>query len=195
MHFTIASAGDKRTETSAMRTLLSTLLTVAVAWLVTACNGGGGMNNGVVPVPFTSFSAVKSGQPVQANGISQTVSATTTGLGVVTATNVNAVDTSNTMAQVTYGSIPAMNQFSFTTPASSVSFSTTNVQCPGGTGTCTGANSFGSPTALVSIPAGGTATYNGLSQGTYIDQAGVTWTESASMLSTANFNLGTRSVS
>ena len=218
-----------------MRTLLSTLLTVAVAWLVTACNGGGGMNNGVVPVPFTSFSAVKSGQPVQANGISQTVSATTTGLGVVTATNVNAVDTSNTMAQVTYGSIPAMNQFSFTTPASSVSFSTTNVQCPGGTGTCTGSNStssatvmnpltpptpawnyqsfgywlvitsgttriagaisFGSPTALVSIPAGGTATYNGLSQGTYIDQAGVTWTESASMLSTANFNLGTRSVS
>jgi hypothetical protein len=191
------------------------------------------MNNGVVPVPFTSFSVVKSGQPVQANGISQTVSATTTGLGVVTGTNVNAVDTASTMAQVTYGSIPAMSQFSFTTPASSVSFSTTNVQCANGA--CTGSNStssatvlnpltpptpawnyqsfgywlvitsgttriagaisFGSPTPLVSIPAGGTATYSGLSQGTYIDQNGVVWTQSASMQSTANFNLGTRSVS
>jgi hypothetical protein len=63
-----------------------------------------------------------------------------------------------------------------------------------GTTRIAGAISFGSPTALVSIPAGGTATYNGLSQGTYIDQAGVTWTQSASMQSTANFNLGTRSV-
>ncbi|HTO42480.1 MAG TPA: transferrin-binding protein-like solute binding protein [Burkholderiales bacterium] len=219
-----------------MRALPPIVLTVAVAaaCLVTACNGGG-VNNGVVPVPFTSFSAVKSGQPVQANGISQTVSATVNGLGVVTATNVNAVDTANSMAQVTYGSIPAMSQFSFTTPSSSVSFSTTNVQCPAGTGTCTGSNStstatvmnpltpptpawnyqsfgywlvitsgttrmagamsFGSPTALVSIPAGGTATYSGLSQGTYIDQNGVVWTESATLNSTANFNLGTRSVS
>jgi len=213
----------EQTETFAMRALLSILLTVAVAWLVTACNGGG-VNNGVVPVPFTSFSVVKSGQPVQANGISQTVSATTTGLGVVTGTNVNAVDTANSMATVTYGSIPAISSFSFTTPGSSVSFSTTNVLCTGGT--CSGSNStttgtvmnpltpptpawnyqsfgywlvitsgttrmagaisFGSPTPVGAIPVGGTATYSGLSQGTYINQAGVIWTESAQMQSTAN---------
>jgi len=218
-----------------MRARPSIFFTLAAAWLVTACNGGGGMNNGVVPVPFTSFSAIKSNQPVQANGISQTVSAATTGLGVVTGTNINAIDTSNTMASMTYGAIPAMSAFSFTTPGSSVSFMGTNVQCPGGTGTCTGSNSttsatvmnplsppapawnyqtfgywlvitsgttrmagaisFGSPTPIAGIPAGGTATYTGLSQGTYIDQAGVTWTESAQMQSTANFAMGTRSVS
>jgi len=135
-----------------MRALLSIVLTLAAVSLVAAC-GGGGVNNGVTPVPFTSFGAVKSGQPVQANGISQTVTATTTGLGVVTATNINAVDKSNSIATLTYGSMPAISSFSFTTPASSVSFMGTNVLCPGSgpSGTCTGSDST-TPYATVQNP-------------------------------------------
>jgi C-lobe and N-lobe beta barrels of Tf-binding protein B len=121
-------------------------------WL-TACGGGGG-SSPVMPasssVPFTSFSAVKSGQPVQASGISQTVNATTTTTGTVTSTTVNAVDTANSSATLTYGVIPAMTAFSFSTPGSGVNLSGSSVQCNAGTGVCGG--SSGNTQAVVINP-------------------------------------------
>src|SRR4030095_2874766 len=118
------------------------LLVIGGALWLTACGGGGG-NSAMMPSTpdaFTSFSAVKSGQPVQANGISQTVNATTTPTGNVTSTTVNPIDTANSSATLTYGTIPIMTAFSFSTPASSVNFSGSSVQCNTGTGACGGAN-------------------------------------------------------
>lgn len=115
---------------------LRTALVFAIAgtWL-TACGGGGG-NSATMPAatPFTSFSAVKSGQPVQASGISQTVNATTT------STTVNAVDAANSSATLTYGGIPAMTAFTFSTPTSSVTFSGPSVTCNAHTGVCGGSS-------------------------------------------------------
>ncbi len=122
-------------------------------WL-TACGGGGGGSSPVMPAsstaPFTSFSAVKSGQPVQASGISQTVNATTTGPGTVTSTTVNAVDAANSTATLTYGAIPAMTAFSFSSPGSGVNLSGSSVQCNAGTGVCGG--SSGNTQAVVINP-------------------------------------------
>ena len=95
------------------------LVFLIAASLLAACGGGG--DSAMMPISFTSFSAVKSNQPVQASGVSQTVSATTLG-GSVQSTTVDAVDKANSSAQITYGAIPAMSAFSFTTPTSSVSF-------------------------------------------------------------------------
>ena len=113
---------------------------MAGTWLA-ACSGGGG-NSAMMPAsaPFTSFSAVKPGQPVRASGISQTVNATTTPTGNVTSTTVNAVDTASSSATLTYGVIPAMTAFSFSTPMSSVAFSGSSVQCNAGTGVCGGSS-------------------------------------------------------
>jgi hypothetical protein len=123
---------------------------IAGTWL-TACGGGGG-NSAMMPAPapFASFGAVKSGQPVQASGISQTVNATTTLTGNVTSTTLNAVDTTNSSATLTYGVIPTMTAFSFSTPISSVTFSGSSVQCGAGTGVC-GASS-GNAQAVVVNP-------------------------------------------
>ena len=111
----------------------NTLVFLIAASLLAACGGGG--DSAMMPISFTSFSAVKSNQPVQASGVSQTVSATTLG-GSVQSTTVDAVDKANSSAQITYGAIPAMSAFSFTTPTSSVSFSGLSVQCTAGTGVC-----------------------------------------------------------
>ena len=94
-------------------------------------------------MPFTSFSAVQSGQPVQAAGMSKTVSATTNpvlGPLNVTSTTVNPVNTASSSAQLTYGILPAMTAFSFSTPQSSIAVSGINVQCTLGTGVCRGSN-------------------------------------------------------
>ena len=104
------------------------------ARLLAAC-GGGGADSAMMPISFTSFSAVKSNQPVQASGVSQSVNATTLG-GTVQSTTIDAVDKANSSAQITYGALPAMSAFSFTTPTSSVSFSGLSVQCTAGTGVC-----------------------------------------------------------
>src|SRR5262245_26045088 len=129
-----------------MRSNLIVAVPMAVV-LVTACagnggmggggGGGGGSNPGNTPVPFKSFSAVQSNQPVQATGMSQTVSATKTAVlgGVnITSTTVNLVDTASSSAQLTYGILPAITAFSFSTPQSNVSFSGVNVQCVAGAG-------------------------------------------------------------
>src|SRR6185295_14195112 len=115
-------------------------------WL-TGCGGGGG-NGALMPTSsqvssaqFTSFSAVKSGQPVQASGISQTVSATTAGTGTVTSTSISGVDAANSSATLTYGVIPAMTAFSFSAPTSSVTYSGSGVDCKAGTGVCGGSSS------------------------------------------------------
>jgi hypothetical protein len=105
--------------------------------------GGGGGGGSNTPVPFTSFSAVQFGQPVQATGMSQTVSATTNpvlGSLNVTSTTVNPVDTASSGAQLTYGVPPPITAFSFSTPQSSIAFSGINVQCTLGTGACRGSN-------------------------------------------------------
>ncbi len=111
---------------------------------LTACSGSGG-NSAMTPVPFTSFSAITSNQPVQATGISQTVNATTAPLGNVTSTTVAAVDTLNSSAQMTYSALPAMSAFSFSTPASSPGWAGLNVLCTGASGVCTASsgNSLG----------------------------------------------------
>jgi hypothetical protein len=123
------------------------LVSVIGGILLTACSGGGG-NSASMPNPntvgsFSSFSAVKSGQSVQANGMSQTVNATTTPPGTVTSTTVNAVDMANSSATLSYGTIPIMTAFSFSAPSSGVNFSGSSVQCNAGTGLCRGANSSG----------------------------------------------------
>src|SRR3954468_21484263 len=110
------------------------LVFLIAASSLAAC-GGGGVDSAMTPISFTSFSAVKSNQPVQASGISQTVSATTLG-GSVQSTTLDAVDKANSSAQITYDAMPAMSAFSFTTLTSSVSFSGLSVQCTAGTGVC-----------------------------------------------------------
>lgn len=50
-----------------------------------------------------------------------------------------------------------------------------------------GAISIGAPTPVGGIPTSGTATYNGLSSGIYIDAGGATWIHSADMLAVADF--------
>jgi len=120
---------DEETAEMCSRNVL--LLLIAAA-LLAACGGGGGGGDSAMPIAFTTFSAVKSNQPVQAKGVSQTVSATTLGGGAVQSTTVNAVDTANSSAQITYGAIPTMSAFSFSTPPSSVSFSGLGVQCTAG---------------------------------------------------------------
>jgi len=105
--------------------------------LLSACGGGTSMS----PVPFTSFSAVQSNQPVKANGISQTVNAQTLGVNNVTATTVNAVDTASSVAQMTYTlapSPPPMTAFSVTTPTSSGSW--TSIDCATLAPLCTSSN-------------------------------------------------------
>ena len=99
-----------------------TLVFLMAATLLTGCNGASTMS----PVPFTSFSAVQSNQPVKASGISQTVTATTLGFNNVTSTTVNAVDTANSSAGFTYTLLPATPQvtaFSFSAPTSSAGWS------------------------------------------------------------------------
>lgn len=105
---------------------------------LTACSGSGG-NSAMNPVAFTSFSAVQNGQPVTANGISQTVSS------VGTPTTLNPVDTANSTAQLTFSGIgsgaPAISAFSFSTPTSSASFpSTTPIDCTTVPGECSASN-------------------------------------------------------
>jgi C-lobe and N-lobe beta barrels of Tf-binding protein B len=222
-----------------MRSTLIVAVPMAVV-LVTACagnggmgggggGGGGGSSPGKTPMPFTSFSAVQFDQPVQATAMSQTVSATKTAVlgGVnITSTTVNLVDTASSSAQLTYGILPAITAFSFSTPQSNVSFSGINVQCVAGTGVCSGSNtptvasvtnaldatvawnyqsfgywlafpstttalagaiSFGNATPVASIPVSGTATYHGLSSGSYVDQTGAVFVHAAQMQSLVDF--------
>jgi len=207
-------------------------LVLLTATFFTACGGSSSMS----PVPFTSFSAIQQNQPVTANGISQTVSAQTLGVNNVTSTTVNPVDPASSSAQMTYTLLPATPQvtaFSFSTPASSPSF--TSVDCGtaaplckgsntnatgtmvnaldpavawnyqsfgywlvnlSSTSTIAGAMSFGSPTPAAGVPAPtpgvtNTATYTGLSGGTYVDPAGNVFTHGAFMTSIVDFNART----
>jgi len=129
----------------------SSLAFLIAGSLLTACSGSGGnsaMN--LNPVPFTSFSAVQNGQPVQANGVSQTI-----GVGS-TPTQLNVVDTTNSSAQVTYSGIgssaPVITQFGFQAPFSNANFSnqtlpaTAQIDCvttPGECGAAVNGNTIG----------------------------------------------------
>ena len=116
--------------------------------LLTGCSGSGG-NSAMSPVPFTSFSAVQNGQPVQANGTSKTIGISGT------PTTLNVVDTTNSSAQVTYSGIgsaaPVITQFSFQAPFSNANFSNTTlpatgqIDCATTPGECsaTNVNTFG----------------------------------------------------
>lgn len=55
------------------------------------------------------------------------------------------------------------------------------------TTTIAGAMSFGNPTPVAALPVSGTATYNGLSSGLYVDQTGAVFVHAAEMLSTVDF--------
>ena len=123
------------------------LFTSAVLILLAACGGGGGGSSPVKTVPFTTFSAITSGQPVQASGISQTASATTVS-GTVTSTTLSSVDLANSSATLTYGAIPTMSAISFSAPASSVSYSGSSVQCVAHSGVCGGANTNSQAVAI-----------------------------------------------
>ncbi|HTS54083.1 MAG TPA: transferrin-binding protein-like solute binding protein [Burkholderiales bacterium] len=115
------------------------LVFLIAAALLAACNGSGG-NSAVMPVPFTSFSAVQNGQPVQANGISQTANVAST-----TSTTLNLVDTANSSAQFTYTGIgtlvPAMTALAFNAPGTNVSWSGATVDCTTLAPLCTASNS------------------------------------------------------
>jgi hypothetical protein len=203
--------------------------------LLSACSGSGG-NSAMNPIAFTSFSAVQNGQPVIANGMSQSMNVATTPVGVVLSTAVGGVDSVNSTAQVTYsgiGTLPVVTAFSFSTPTSSPSFSGATVTCGVGTGLCSatnanslgvvmnpldpptpptawnyqsfgywlvvgsatstvaGAMSFGSPTPTVSLPTSGTATYTGVSGGTYVDPTGAVFIHQAQMFAGADFGART----
>ena len=208
--------------------------------LLTGCGGGGGGSSPVkAPVPsFTSFSAIQSGQTVQATGMSQTVTGTrdpgSTPPGLATSITANPLDTAHSSAQLSYGTLPAMTAFRFSTPQSTESFSGANVQCLPDSGVCGGANantqaavinpldppapalawnyqsfgywlsfpsnttlaagviSFGNITPVTGIPTSGTATYQGLSSGGYIDPSGAAFVHAAQM--TSNVDFGARSV-
>jgi len=207
--------------------------------LLTACGGGGGGSSPVKgPVQFTAFSAIQTGQTVQANAMSQTAAGTrdpgSIPPGLVTSITANPLDTANSSAQLTYGALPAMTAFSFNTPQSSESFSGANVQCVAHSGVCGGGNantqavvinpldppapalawnyqsfgywlsfpssttvaagaiSFGKVTPVTGIPTSGTATYQGLSSGGYIDPSGAGFVHAAQM--TSNVDFGARSV-
>jgi len=109
--------------------------------LLTACGGSGG-NGAMNPVPFTSFSAVQNGQPVQANGVSRTIGVSST------PTTLNVVDTTNSSAQMTYSGIgsgsgtPVITQFGFQSPFSNANFSnqtlptTAQIDCVTTAGEC-----------------------------------------------------------
>ena len=103
-----------------------------------ACGGGG---DDVVPtVMFTSFSSVQTGQTVTANGMSQTENVTQNASGVVTAKLVNQPDSNTSSANLTYGtSLPLkLTGLEIRTPQSNVSWrngmGTQTVSC--GTKTC-----------------------------------------------------------
>jgi len=93
----------------------------------------------MMPIQFTSFSAIRSNQPVQASRLSQTLSAATLLGGAIQSTTINGADTANSSAQMTFSGT-AMSAFSFSTPTSSVNFSGSSVQCPPGTGLCRGSS-------------------------------------------------------
>jgi transferrin binding protein len=123
----------------------STAAFVIAGILLSACGGGSSMS----PVPFTSFSAIQSNQPVTANGISKTVSAATLGVNNVTSTTVNGVDAANSAAQMTYTLLPSpppMTAFSVTTPTSSGSWST--VDCATLAPLCTASNTNSTVTVV-----------------------------------------------
>lgn len=109
--------------------------------LLTACSGSGG-NSAMNPVPLTDFRLVQNGQPVQANGVSRTI-----GVGSTPAT-LNAADTTNSSAQLTYSGIgpppaaPVITQFGFQAPFSNANFnnatlpSTAQIDCVTTVGEC-----------------------------------------------------------
>jgi transferrin binding protein len=206
--------------------------------LLTGCGGGGGGSSPVKSVPFTSFSAIQSGQTVQATGMSQTATGTrdpgSTPPGLATSVTANPLDTAHSSAQLSYGTVPTMTAFSFSTPQSTESFSGANVQCMPHSGVCGGGNantlaavinpldpaapalawnyqsfgywlsfptnttlaagaiSFGNVTPVTGIPTSGTATYQGLSSGGYIDPSGAAFVHAAQM--TSNVDFGARSL-
>ena len=149
LHKRFATSDDDEEEESVEMCCRNSLVLLIAAGLLSACHGGGGGGNSeMMPVQFTSFSAVKPSQPVQASGVSQTVStASLLGGGAVQSTTINAPDTANSSAQMTFGTT-AMSAFSFSTPTSSVNFSGLSVQCTPGTGLCRG-SSTGSQAVII----------------------------------------------
>ena len=123
-----------------------------------ACGGG---SDGVRPVEFTSFSAVKPGQTVTASGISQTQSVTQDSSGVVTAKQVNSPDSNASSANLTYGAgLPlTLTGLDIATPQSNLSWKdgrgSQTVSC--GAQTCTAA---GEGAAGVTINALGSVAWN-----------------------------------
>lgn len=134
----------------------SGLVLAVVAGVLPACGGGGGEDR-VPPTPFVSFSAVQSGQTVEASGVSRTVTATTDLRGTVLSRIVNAVDTDNSSVQMSFGAGPALNAFNVKTPQSSPSWSGSEIVC--NSSVCTLANA-GFRTRGATVNALGTIGWN-----------------------------------
>jgi len=98
-----------------------------VCALLAACGGGGG--DSPPPVAFTSFSAIQSGQTVDASGLSQTMNATTDTSGNVVSGSLNAPDTSGSSARMVFGNGLNLTGLTFNAPGSSASWSAQNIQC------------------------------------------------------------------
>jgi hypothetical protein len=118
----------------------SAFVFVGAGTLVAACNGNGGGNN-MTPVQFSSFNAVQNGQPVTANGVSQSANVA----GSSTQTVLSVVDRTSSSGQFTYTGIgtatPVMNAFGFTAPGTNVSWAGATVNCVTSAPLCTASNS------------------------------------------------------
>jgi len=112
---------------------------VGAGTLLAACNGNGG--NNMTPVQFSSFNAVQNGQPVTANGVSQSANVA----GSSNQTVLSVVDRTSSSGQFTYTGIgtatPVMNAFGFTAPGTNVSFAGATVDCVSSAPLCTASNS------------------------------------------------------
>lgn len=112
---------------------------VAVAATVTAflsgCGGGGGGGDGVVDVPFTSFTSVQPNQTVTLSGIAQTASGsmnTSGGTTTIFTTTHNPVEEGT--LRLTYNNAGVPSAMDFSSPSASGSFS--NFSC--NAGVCSG---------------------------------------------------------
>ncbi len=185
--------------------------------------GGSGGRGVVRPTTFTSFSNVTPGQKVQANGISQTINVSGNSGVTSKTINAPDSNNSNVVLSYASSAPLTLVGIDINTPTSSASFIDRGSGAPGAsaaglalvvnpfkagwnyqtfgfwatefspTSGAVGAFSVGSVTPVSGIPIVGTATYNGVSGGIYIDASGIPDVQSASM--TASVDFAARNVS
>lgn len=121
--------------------------------LLAACGGGGGGGSSsgpLGPTQFTSFSAVRPNQLVQASAVAQTANVTTDVSNTVISRTVNAAEVNSANASLQYGPSTQVTGFSFFASGSTVSWSGSEATCD--SAGCAG-NKSGASSALL-LPSG-----------------------------------------